>query len=137
MVFLILECFQVDYEGGESGLGSPGIRPEEPLPVAGIDDDYDTGTMITYGTTSPISKSNITVTADKVEDGDEEDQLSSPQLWQLPELEEDLDGPGGGLTGLATILMMHDIFSVGLQSLKNPEISIHESSFITIMPQNL
>ena len=102
MVFLILECFQVDYEGGESGLSSPGIRPEEPLPVAGIDDDYDTGTMITYGTNSPISKSNITVTADKVEDGDEEDQLSSPQLWQLPELEEDVDGPGGGLTGLAT-----------------------------------
>ena len=59
--------------------------------------------MITYGTNSPpISKSNITVTADKVEDGDEEDQLSSPQLWQLPELEEDLDGPGGGLTGLVT-----------------------------------
>ena len=99
--------FQVDYEGGESGLGSPGIRPEEPLPVAGIDDDYETGTMITYGTANsptPISKSNIPVSADKVGDEDEEDQLSSPQLWQLPELEEDLDvgGTGGGLTGLAT-----------------------------------
>ena len=48
------------------------------------DDNYDTGTMITYGQSSPTPPP---VPPPPVEEEDE--SQDSPQLWHLPELEEE------------------------------------------------
>ena len=72
--------------------GAPAKPTEEPIPSSLEEDIYNTGTMITYGQSSPTPPPIPPPPIENEEgEGEREDGESqdSPQLWHLPELEEE------------------------------------------------